>query len=265
MKKLIPFVCITIFLAGCVIDTTAQTTRKADVQFQFHSNDILVYPTLKMYTYDVKAPVIYAAYTTQEQAAYLKSNVPHLNAVLNNMVTAEKVNVVIGERKEIQNEIYYEITIHVYIDEDEAPKLGESITDFSLSIEDKQLFSTEHSRISVLPLNLPFALWAEFASEYSPDRTYEIIGDALQHFEIDELYVEGSNGERYYFEQFPQIIQANKRTHIIVPKSTYDELNIQTPHGIYAVLADGTEQPLGVDFYTSAILKENIWTELLGN
>ena len=49
-----------------------------------------------------------------------------------------------------------------------------------------------------------------------------------------------------------------------MPKNTYDELNIQTPHGIYAILVDGTEQLLGVDFYTSNKLKETIWIQLFG-
>ena len=265
MRKLIPLLFITLLLAGCVIDTTAQKSPKPDLQYSFEIKDILVQPGSKMYQLEGLEPVLYTAYTTQEQAAYLKSNMPHLRAKLNNKVHSEKVEVIIGERQEYQDAIYYELEIQIYLDEKEAQKLGETITELTLSIVNKQLFTTKHSRISVQPLKLPYELWAEFASEYSPDRTYEIIGDAMQQFEINELYVEGSNGERYYFSQFPQVIQSNKRTHIIVPKSTYDELNIQTPHGIYAVLADGTEQLLGVDFYTSKKLKETMWKQLLEN
>ncbi len=261
MRNLITLMFMTLLLAGCVIDNTAKNTPEPDLQYPFQTKNILLHPGSKKYLAEVDEPVLYTAYTTQEQAAFLKSNMQHLRVLLNNSVSSEEVNVVIGERKEIQDAIYYETEIQIFLDEEKA--LGETITNLTLSIENKVLFTIEHSRISVQHLNPPFELWAEFASEYSPDRTYEIIGDALQQFEINELYVEGSNGERYYFEQFPQIIQANKRTHIIVPKSTYDELNIQTPHGIYAVLADGTERLLGVDFYTSEVLKENMWELLL--
>lgn len=266
MRNIILLVFVTLLLAGCVVDTTAKMTPKPDLQYPFDPNKTLIQPGSKGYLAEVDAPVLYTAYTTQEQAAYLKSNMLHLHAELNNMVDSDQVEVTISERHELQDAVYYEIEIQIYLEKQEEKKLGETITKLKLFIENKELFSTEHSRISVEPLNSSnVPLWAEFSSEYSADRSYEIIGDALQQFEINELYVEGSNGERYYFEQFPQIIQANKRTHIIVPKSTYDDLNIQTPHGIYAVLADGTEQLLGVDFYTSEMLKENMWKQLIEN
>ena len=266
MRTIILLMFATLLLAGCLYDNTASKQSEPILNYPFNASQLIIHSWERTYVLNRESPVYYILYTTEEQAAYLKSNMSHLRVLLNEEVSSTDVNIRLEERIELHDEIFYKVNIYVSIGEHEKKNLGESITSVSMYIEDTMLFSKQHNPIYVMPYaGLVYNALSGVGEDEAEDRYYYFHKVLGTRTDIEQFYIEGVTGERYYFDGVPTLLNQKNDPYFIVKMTDFEQLNIVPPVTVTAVYGDGKEQIVGIDWFSSERLEQNMLKLLLEN
>ena len=110
MKKYLLF--IVILLAGCSVDKIAVTEAFPEIDYVFNTDqaEIILLNEYELKEVSEYTPLVFAIATTYEQASFLRRNAQWLSVQVRDGELTD-LHVSVGERYEINNEIYYSINI----------------------------------------------------------------------------------------------------------------------------------------------------------
>ena len=149
MKKLL-LIALLFLLSGCTADMTAKEHYPVEKDYPFDEQLVQSVPndvTLKIYPRSNEFQISFV--TTYEQAAFLARNEPYLiyETVEGNFVLP-KADLKIGERIEIDDNVYYGMSIKVIGTQVEWEGVPQSFTHLRFLLEDKQLMTLNIGRIA---------------------------------------------------------------------------------------------------------------------
>ncbi|MEK5185993.1 hypothetical protein MKY27_12540 [Solibacillus sp. FSL R5-0449] len=149
MKKLL-LITLLFLLSGCTSDMTAKEPYPVEKDYSFDEQLVQSVPhdvTLKVYPRSNELEISFV--TTYEQAAFLARNEPYLTyeTVEGNFVLP-KADLKIGERIEIEDNVYYGMSIRVIGTQVEWQGAPQSFTHLRFMLEDEQLMILNIGRIA---------------------------------------------------------------------------------------------------------------------
>ena len=159
MKRLL-WMALILLLAGCSADMSAKEPYPVEKDYPFNERLVQEVPnniTLKLYPSSNEFKVNFV--TTYEQAAFLKRNEPYIifETVEQNFILP-KASLIIGDRFEIDDSVYYAMKIHVRATIADLEGIPQSFSQIEMKLENTPLkilnignvsFSDEATRYSV--------------------------------------------------------------------------------------------------------------------
>ena len=169
MKQLLWMVLIFL-LAGCSADMSAKEPYSIEKDYPFNERLVQGVPnniTLKLYPSSNEFKINFV--TTYEQAAFLKRNEAYLTfeTVEQNFILP-KAELIIGERFEIDDSVYYAMKIHVRATTADLEGIPQSFSQIEMKLENTPLKT----------LNIGNVLFSDEATRYSEDVTAEKLKEA---------------------------------------------------------------------------------------
>ena len=135
MKKYLLF--IVILLAGCSVDNIAVTEAFPETDYVFDENQA-EFILLSQYEPNEQVPLVLEIVTTYEQASFLRRNADWLSErVRDGELTDLRVSV--GERYEMDNEIYYSIEIIAYYTQEQV--ITHNYNEITLNIAGREILT----------------------------------------------------------------------------------------------------------------------------
>lgn len=171
MKRMLSILLIFI-LAGCSADLSAKEPFPVERDYPFNAQLVQEVPnqiTLKIFPSSNEFKVYFV--TTYEQAAFLKRNEPYITfeTVEQNFVLP-KADLILDERFEIGDAVYYAMKIHVRASAAELEGVPQSFSQLEVKLENMPLMT----------LNIGNILFSDEATRYSEDVPVEKVTDAAQ-------------------------------------------------------------------------------------
>lgn len=169
MKRLL-WTALILLLAGCNADMSAKEPYPVEKNYPFNESLVQEVPnniTLKTYPSSNEFKINFV--TTYEQAAFLKRNEPYITfeTVGHNFILP-KASLVIGERYELEDSVYYAMKIHVRATKADLEGIPQSFSQIEMKLGNAPL------KI----LNIGNITFSEEATRYSVDLTPEKLKEA---------------------------------------------------------------------------------------
>lgn len=173
MKRMLSILLLFI-LAGCSADLSAKEPFPVESDYPFNAQLVQEVPnqiTLKIFPSSNEFKINFV--TTYEQAAFLKRNEPYITieTVEQNFVLPKaKADLIIGERFEIEDAVYYAMKIHVRASAAELEGIPQSFSQLEVKLENMPLMTLNIGNIS----------FSDEATRYSEDVPAEKLKEAAQ-------------------------------------------------------------------------------------
>lgn len=173
MKRLLLIVLIFI-LAGCSADLSAKEPFPVERDYPFNAQLVKEVPNeiiLKIYPSSNKFNINFV--TTYEQAAFLKRNEPYITfetVEQNYVLPKAKADLIIGERFEIDDAVYYSMKIQVRASAAELDGIPKSFSQLEVKLDNMPLMTLNIGNIS----------FSDEATRYSDDVLPEKLEEAVQ-------------------------------------------------------------------------------------
>lgn len=149
MKKLL-LIALIFFLSGCTADMTAKESYPVEKDYPFNEQLVQSVPndvTLKIYPRSNEFQISFV--TTYEQAAFLARNEQHLTyETVEGKFVLPKADLKIGQRIEIDDNVYYAMSIKVIGTQVEWQGVPQSFTQLRFLLENEQLMTLNIGRIA---------------------------------------------------------------------------------------------------------------------
>ena len=160
MKRLL-WTALILLLAGCSADMSAKEPYPVEKDYPFNERLVQEVPnniTLKTYPSSNEFKINFV--TTYEQAAFLKRNESYITfETIGNNFKLPKASLVIGERFEIEDLVYYAMKIHVRATKAELEGIPQSFSQLEVKLEG----------VPLMTLNIGNVSFSEEATRYSED------------------------------------------------------------------------------------------------
>lgn len=149
MKKLL-LIALIFLLSGCSADMTAKEPYPVEKDYPFNEQLVQSVPndvTLKIHPRSNEFKISFV--TTYEQAAFLARNEPYLTyETVEGNFLLPKADLKIGERIEIEDDVYYAMSIQVIGTQVEWQGVPQSFTQLRFLFENEQLMTLDIGRVA---------------------------------------------------------------------------------------------------------------------
>ncbi|MEO4051857.1 hypothetical protein [Solibacillus sp. CAU 1738] len=131
---------VLLILAGCSEDHSATFVAPPEYDYPFEDSAFLIYDQPKdQAVVEGDNAFFFQAVTTYEQASFLRRNAHYMTIALNG-IDADHFDMKLGDRYEIEEKIYYEIILFVYLSYDQL-KVMDELDTLTLTFAGKPLLT----------------------------------------------------------------------------------------------------------------------------
>ena len=260
MKKLTIFL-MTLLLAGCVTDHTAEKPYKLDDNFIFDENELYIEIRQKA-TEAYYFQHLYKIYTTSEQAAYLLAGDGLLTTKLNG-IPIQALELSVDEVIETSNDTIYELYPYFKVTDEQMEKIGDEITSFTISNGNKEIFSFEHSPIYVNHNYYRFTLEGGYKEHENDVASLGLKNQTANNLAIKQLFLEDIYSNRLVMQEKHINFKVGDTIKLPFNRKLLEDNGLEGVIGVYALLEDGqeiflTEAPYTIENYHQQQLEQFI-------
>jgi len=260
MKKLTIFL-MTLLLAGCVTDHTAEKPYKLDDNFIFDENELYIEIRQKA-TEEYYFQHLYRIYTTSEQTAYLLAGDGLLTTKLNG-IPIQSLELSIDEIIETSNDTIYELYPSFEVTDEQIKEIGNQLTSLTISNGNNDIISFEHSPIYVNHNYYKFTLEGGYKEHENDVASLGLKNQTENNLAIKQLFVEDIYSKRYVLQEKHINYKIGDTIKLPFNRQLLEDNELEGVIGVYALLEDGqeiflTEAPYTIENYHQQQLEQFI-------
>lgn len=239
MKKISLFIVMTLFLSGCVFDTSMQKAYVADEAIHWNEGHVLMQVNQRVVS-KFRYQDVYRLYTTSEQAAFLLANAASIEAKINQQET-EQIQFDVIDVQELEGDQLYTLLMTIDPHYATLDEQIDRITEIELFYQKKSFLYFKHIPISVGESTGQFVLSGGHRENGSDESSLAIQNVSSSTYEIESLFIEDVDGKRYTFLEKPFTFEPNMQLLIPLTTELMNQQNMQGIVTINAVLTSGVE------------------------